>query len=254
VTEISSVPNGEGPALIYHDLNWESASSHHGTTTSPDICVDTEAEYELHRSLPETVFQPAGCGWSMSLRTRRGVRTVRHPRKITRHSSPNVLLNLGGSSVIKRLRPWWRLTSTPARMWSDCPSGRHILKTRARYHPGDCSPDSSADLGWIISERFIDMDERKNLNKVAALEEELKSTGPSKVLQFNECRAGRDHPNGQAVAGAHFEYARRYLRRHGIVKRPPRPRPATSQSDAHDGRPTWSVRWPASGASGVVNS
>ena len=44
------------------------------------------------------------------------------------------------------------------------------------------------DLGGIIVVDFIDMDERKNRNKVMqALEEELKSDrAPSKVLQFND--------------------------------------------------------------------
>ena len=44
------------------------------------------------------------------------------------------------------------------------------------------------DLGGIIIIDFIDMDERKNRNKVmAALEEELKNDrAPSKVLQFND--------------------------------------------------------------------
>jgi ribonuclease E len=44
------------------------------------------------------------------------------------------------------------------------------------------------DLGGIIVIDFIDMDERKNRNRVlAALEEELKNDrAPSKVLQFND--------------------------------------------------------------------
>jgi ribonuclease E len=44
------------------------------------------------------------------------------------------------------------------------------------------------DLGGIIIIDFIDMDERKNRNRVmAALEDELKNDrAPSKVLQFND--------------------------------------------------------------------
>src|ERR1700721_4786143 len=44
------------------------------------------------------------------------------------------------------------------------------------------------DLGGIIIIDFIDIDERKNRNKVmAALEDELKKDrAPSKVLQFND--------------------------------------------------------------------
>src|SRR2546421_3373067 len=44
------------------------------------------------------------------------------------------------------------------------------------------------DLGGIIVIDFIDMDERRNRNRVvAALEEELKSDrAPSKILQFND--------------------------------------------------------------------
>ncbi len=63
-----------------------------------------------------------------------------------------------------------------------------IVKTNLDAIPEIVRQIRLRDLGGIIIIDFIDMDERKNRNKVmAALEEELKNDrAPSKVLQFND--------------------------------------------------------------------
>ena len=63
-----------------------------------------------------------------------------------------------------------------------------IVKTNLDAIPEIVRQIRLRDLGGIIIIDFIDMDERKNRNRVmAALEEELKSDrAPSKVLQFND--------------------------------------------------------------------
>jgi Ribonuclease G/E len=63
-----------------------------------------------------------------------------------------------------------------------------ILKTNLDAIPEIVRQIRLRDLGGIIVIDFIDMDERKNRNKVMqALEDELKSDrAPSKVLQFND--------------------------------------------------------------------
>jgi ribonuclease G len=63
-----------------------------------------------------------------------------------------------------------------------------ILKTNLDAIPEIVRQVRLRDLGGIIVIDFIDMDERKNRNKVMqALEDELKNDrAPSKVLQFND--------------------------------------------------------------------
>jgi len=63
-----------------------------------------------------------------------------------------------------------------------------IVKTNLDAIPEIVRQIRLRDLGGIIIIDFIDMDERKNRNRVmAALEDELKSDrAPSKVLQFND--------------------------------------------------------------------
>src|SRR6202000_2360589 len=63
-----------------------------------------------------------------------------------------------------------------------------IVKTNLDAIPEIVRQIRLRDLGGIIIIDFIDMDERKNRNKVMqALEDELKKDrAPSKVLQFND--------------------------------------------------------------------
>ena len=63
-----------------------------------------------------------------------------------------------------------------------------IVKTNLDAIPEIVRQIRLRDLGGIIIIDFIDMDERKNRNRVmAALEDELKKDrAPSKVLQFND--------------------------------------------------------------------
>jgi Ribonuclease G/E len=63
-----------------------------------------------------------------------------------------------------------------------------IVKTNLDAIPEIVRQIRLRDLGGIIIIDFIDMDERRNRNRVmAALEDELKSDrAPSKVLQFND--------------------------------------------------------------------
>jgi ribonuclease G len=180
----------KSPALIYHDLNLiERVLRDQVTDTFSAIWVDTETEYErVLRFLQR--FQP-------SLIRRVKLYTKETPlfeqfgitEEINKALRSKVWLKSGGSIVINQ---------TEALVAIDINTGKFVGKT-ARLEDTIVKTNLDAipeivrqirlrDLGGIIIIDFIDMDERKNRNKVmAALEEELKSDrAPSKVLQFND--------------------------------------------------------------------
>ena len=180
----------KSPALIYHDLNLvERVLRDQVTDTFSAIWVDTESEYErVLRFLQR--FQP-------SLIRRVKLYTKETPlfeqfgitEEINKALRSKVWLKSGGSIVINQ---------TEALVAIDINTGKFVGKT-ARLEDTIVKTNLDAipeivrqirlrDLGGIIIIDFIDMDERKNRNKVmAALEEELKSDrAPSKVLQFND--------------------------------------------------------------------
>jgi ribonuclease G len=182
--------SSKSPALIYHDLNLiERILRDQVTDNFSAIWVDSETEYErVLRFLQR--FQP-------SLIRRVKLYTKETPlfeqfgitEEINKALRSKVWLKSGGSIVINQ---------TEALVAIDINTGKFVGKT-ARLEDTIVKTNLDAipeivrqirlrDLGGIIIIDFIDMDERKNRNKVmAALEEELKSDrAPSKVLQFND--------------------------------------------------------------------
>jgi ribonuclease G len=182
--------SSKSPALIYHDLNLvERILRDQVTDTFSAIWVDTEGEYErVLRFLQR--FQP-------SLIRRVKLYTKETPlfeqfgitEEINKALRSKVWLKSGGSIVINQ---------TEALVAIDINTGKYVGKT-ARLEDTIVKTNLDAipeivrqirlrDLGGIIIIDFIDMDERKNRNRVmAALEEELKSDrAPSKILQFND--------------------------------------------------------------------
>ena len=182
--------SSKSPALIYHDLNLiERVLRDQVTDNFSAIWVDSETEYErVLRFLQR--FQP-------SLIRRVKLYTKETPlfeqfgitEEINKALRSKVWLKSGGSIVINQ---------TEALVAIDINTGKFVGKT-ARLEDTIVKTNLDAipeivrqirlrDLGGIIIIDFIDMDERKNRNKVmAALEEELKlDRAPSKVLQFND--------------------------------------------------------------------
>ena len=182
--------SSKSPALIYHDLNLvERILRDQVTDTFSAIWVDSESEYErVLRFLQR--FQP-------SLIRRVKLYTKETPlfeqfgitEEINKALRSKVWLKSGGSIVINQ---------TEALVAIDINTGKYvgktarledtIVKTNLDAIPEIVQQIRLRDLGGIIIIDFIDMDERKNRNRVmAALEEELKNDrAPSKILQFND--------------------------------------------------------------------
>ncbi|HEX3968871.1 MAG TPA: Rne/Rng family ribonuclease [Edaphobacter sp.] len=182
--------SSKSPALIYHDLSLvERILRDQVTDNFSAIWVDSETDYErILRFLQR--FQP-------SLIRRVKLYTKETPlfeqfgitEEINKALRSKVWLKSGGSIVINQ---------TEALVAIDINTGKFVGKT-ARLEDTIVKTNLDAipeivrqirlrDLGGIIIIDFIDMDERKNRNRVmAALEDELKNDrAPSKVLQFND--------------------------------------------------------------------
>lgn len=180
----------KAPALIYHDLNLvERILRDQVSDNFSTIWVDTEAEYErivrfLNRFQPSLVRRVKLYTKETPLFEQFGIQ-----EEITKALKSKVWLKSGGSIVINQ---------TEALVAIDINTGKYvgktarledtILKTNLDAIPEIVRQIRLRDLGGIIVIDFIDMDERKNRNKVMqALEDELKSDrAPSKVLQFND--------------------------------------------------------------------
>ena len=182
--------SSKSPALIYHDLNLvERILRDQVTDTFSAIWVDTETEYErvlrfLQRFQPSLIRRVKLYSKETPLFEQFGI-----TEEINKALRSKVWLKSGGSIVINQ---------TEALVAIDINTGKFVGKT-ARLEDTIVKTNLDAipeivrqirlrDLGGIIIIDFIDMDERKNRNKVmAALEEELKlDRAPSKVLQFND--------------------------------------------------------------------
>ncbi|MEO6806938.1 MAG: Rne/Rng family ribonuclease [Edaphobacter sp.] len=182
--------SSKSPALIYHDLSLvERILRDQVTDNFSAIWVDSESDYErILRFLQR--FQP-------SLIRRVKLYTKETPlfeqfgitEEINKALRSKVWLKSGGSIVINQ---------TEALVAIDINTGKFVGKT-ARLEDTIVKTNLDAipeivrqirlrDLGGIIIIDFIDMDERRNRNRVmAALEDELKNDrAPSKVLQFND--------------------------------------------------------------------
>jgi len=182
--------SSKSPALIYHDLNLiERILRDQVTDTFSAIWVDTESEYErvlrfLQRFQPSLIRRVKLYLKDTPLFEQFGI-----TEEINKALRSKVWLKSGGSIVINQ---------TEALVAIDINTGKYVGKT-ARLEDTIVKTNLDAipeivrqirlrDLGGIIIIDFIDMDERKNRNRVmAALEEELKlDRAPSKVLQFND--------------------------------------------------------------------
>jgi Rne/Rng family ribonuclease len=180
----------KAPALIYHDLNLvERILRDQVSDNFSTIWVDTEVEYErivrfLNRFQPSLVRRVKLYTKETPLFEQFGIQD-----EITKALKSKVWLKSGGSIVINQ---------TEALVAIDINTGKYvgktarledtILKTNLDAIPEIVRQIRLRDLGGIIVIDFIDMDERKNRNKVMqALEDELKlDRAPSKVLQFND--------------------------------------------------------------------
>ena len=182
--------NSKAPALIYHDLNVvERVLRDQVTSDFSAIWVDTDEEYERILRFANR-FQPA-------LVRRVKLYTKETPLfdqfglsdEINKALKSKVWLKSGGYIVINQ---------TEALVAIDVNTGKYVGKT-ARLEDTIVKTNVDAikeivrqirlrDLGGIIVIDFIDMDERRNRQKVMlALEEALRADrAPSKVLQFND--------------------------------------------------------------------
>ncbi len=178
------------PAIIYHDLNVvERVLRDQVSSDFSVIWVDNELEYERIVRFANR-FQPA-------LVRRVKLYTKETPlydqfglnEEISKALKSKVWLKSGGYIVINQ---------TEALVAIDVNTGKYVGKT-ARLEDTIVKTNVDAireivrqirlrDLGGIIIIDFIDMDERRNRQKVMqALEEALRADrAPSKVLQFND--------------------------------------------------------------------
>ncbi len=178
------------PALIYHDLNVvERVLRDQVTSDFSAIWVDTEAEYErilrfFNRFQPGMVKRVKLYTKETPLFEQFGL-----SEEMNKALKSKVWLKSGGYIVINQ---------TEALVAIDINTGKYVGKT-ARLEDTIVKTNVDAikeivrqirlrDLGGIIIIDFIDMDERRNRQRVMqALEEELRhDRAPSKVLQFND--------------------------------------------------------------------
>ncbi|HUB18144.1 MAG TPA: Rne/Rng family ribonuclease [Acidobacteriaceae bacterium] len=180
----------KAPALIYHDLNLiERILRDQVSDNFATIWVDSESEYErivrfLNRFEPSLVRRVKLYTKETPLFEQFGIQ-----EEISKALKSKVWLKSGGSIVINQ---------TEALVAIDINTGKYvgktarledtILKTNLDAIPEIVRQIRLRDLGGIIVIDFIDMDERRNRQKVtAALEDALKADrAPSKVLQFND--------------------------------------------------------------------
>jgi Rne/Rng family ribonuclease len=182
--------NSKSPALIYHDLNLvERVLRDQVNADFSQIWVDTEDEYErvvrfANRFQPSLVRRIKLYTKDTPLYEQFGIQD-----EINRSLKSKVWLKSGGHIVINQ---------TEALVAIDVNTGKFVGKTQ-RLEDTIVKVNVDAikeivrqirlrDLGGIIVIDFIDMDERKNRQKVMmALEEALRwDRAPSKVLQFND--------------------------------------------------------------------
>jgi Rne/Rng family ribonuclease len=182
--------NAKAPALIYHDLNLiERILRDQVSDNFSTIWVDSETEYErivrfLNRFQPSLVRRVKLYTKETPLFEQFGIQD-----EISKALKSKVWLKSGGSIVINQ---------TEALVAIDINTGKYvgktarledtILKTNLDAIPEIVRQVRLRDLGGIIVIDFIDMDERRNRQKVTqALEDALKADrAPSKVLQFND--------------------------------------------------------------------
>jgi ribonuclease G len=180
----------KAPALIYHDLNLvERILRDQVSGSFSAIWADTEQEYErvlrfVSRFQPSLVKRVKLYSKDTPLFEQFNI-----TEEINKALKSKVWLRSGGYIVINQ---------TEALVAIDINTGKYVGKT-ARLEDTIVKTNIDAikeivrqirlrDLGGIIVIDFIDMDERRNRQKVMqALEDALKADrAPSKVLQFND--------------------------------------------------------------------
>jgi Rne/Rng family ribonuclease len=182
--------NSQSPALIYHDLNVvERVLRDQVSSDFSAIWVDNEQEYERILRFANR-FQP-GLVKRVKLYTKETPLFDQFGlnEEVNKALKSKVWLKSGGYIVINQ---------TEALVAIDVNTGKYVGKT-ARLEDTIVKTNVDAikeivrqvrlrDLGGIIIIDFIDMDERRNRQKVMqALEEALRlDRAPSKVLQFND--------------------------------------------------------------------
>jgi ribonuclease G len=190
-TEIRNrAESSKAPALIYHDLNLvERILRDQVTANFTQIWVDTEQEYERVLRFVSR-FQP-GLVKRVKLYSKETplFEQFNIQDEINKALKSKVWLKSGGYIVINQ---------TEALVAIDVNTGKYVGKT-ARLEDTIVKTNVDAireivrqirlrDLGGIIVIDFIDMDERRNRQRVLqVLEEELRhDRAPSKVLNFND--------------------------------------------------------------------
>jgi ribonuclease G len=178
------------PALIHHDLNVvERVLRDQLTSAFKSIWVDHEEVYENVLSFVQR-FQPALVGRvKMYTRTNPIFEEFGITAELEKALRPKVWLKSGGYIVINQ---------TEALVAIDVNTGKFVGKSN-RLEDTIVKTNTDAikeivrqirlrDLGGIIVVDFIDMDERKNRQKVMqSLEETMRADrAPYKILQFND--------------------------------------------------------------------
>ena len=200
------------PALIYHDLNVvERVLRDQVTSDFSVIWVDTEPEYErilrfFNRFQPGLVKRVKLYTKETPLFEQFGL-----AEEMNKALKSKVWLKSGGYIVINQ---------TEALVAIDINTGKYVGKT-SRLEDTIVKTNVDAvkeivrqirlrDLGGIIIIDFIDMDERRNRQRVMqALEEELRhDRAPVKGSAVQRFRPGRHHPQtGEAIARTHHRRA-----------------------------------------------
>jgi len=178
------------PALIHHDLDLVQRIMRDQLTSAfKTIWVDSEEIYENVLSFVQR-FQPALVGRvKLYTRTTPIFEEFGVTQEIEKALRPKVWLKSGGYIVINQ---------TEALVAVDVNTGKYVGKSN-RLEDTIVKTNTDAikeivrqirlrDLGGIIVVDFIDMDERKNRQKVMqALEDAMRSDrAPYKILQFND--------------------------------------------------------------------
>jgi ribonuclease G len=178
------------PLLIHHDLNVvERILRDQLTSSFKSIWVDNEELYEAVLSFVQR-FQPALVGRvKMYTRSTPIFDEFGVTAELEKALRPKVWLKSGGYIVINQ---------TEALVAIDINTGKYVGKSN-RLEDTIVKTNTDAikeivrqirlrDLGGIIVVDFIDMDERKNRQKVMqALEETMRADrAPYKILQFND--------------------------------------------------------------------
>src|SRR6266446_3375302 len=178
------------PALVHHDLDLVQRIMRDQLTSAfKTIWVDSEEIYENVLSFVQR-FQPALVGRvKLYTRTTPIFEEFGVTQEIEKALRPKVWLKSGGYIVINQ---------TEALVAVDVNTGKYvgksnrledtIVKTNVDAIKEIVRQIRLRDLGGIIVIDFIDMDEKKNRQRVmAALEEAVRADRvPSKILQFND--------------------------------------------------------------------